>query len=110
MVHFAVGDVVLLPFPYSDQKKTSVRPAFVVQASSHGDALVGMITTHGYGDPLCVAFSEQELRHCHIERPCVVRYSKLITIEPDLFIKKIGSASPEFTRRIHNAIIEWIRD
>ena len=109
MAALAIGNVVLLPFPYSDLKVSSVRPAFVIQITSHGDAVVCMITTQGYGDRNIVTIPPAEQQLSKLNSPSVVRYTKLATVSPKNFCGILGSFSPEFTRAIQATLAYWIQ-
>lgn len=107
---FAVGDIVLVPFPYSDRPTAAVRPALIVQRTDHGDFLICMITTQGYGDSRIVPISGAEQEQCGLIRASVVRYSKIATIAGRVIIKKLGAASPAFILDIKDQISRWISE
>jgi mRNA interferase MazF len=47
----SVGDVVLVPFPFSDLSQSKVRPAIALANTSRGDWILCQITSAMYGDP-----------------------------------------------------------
>ena len=51
MVSFAVKDVVLIPFPFSDLSHAKLRPAVVLAKASKGDWVLCQITSKSYADP-----------------------------------------------------------
>ena len=108
MEKFVVGEVVVLPFPYSDQPKRTVRPALVVQVTSHGDGLICMITTQGYGDKNIVDIPGEEQDQCNLYHAGVVRYTKLTTVAPSQASRAIGSVSASFVALVQNKIAKWL--
>lgn len=54
MVTPAKGEVVLIPFPFSDLSQTKVRPALCLADSGRGDWVLCQITSNPYGDPNAV--------------------------------------------------------
>ena len=46
-----VGDIILIPFPYSDLSKSKRRPALVVADVGRGDYVLSQITSKPYVDP-----------------------------------------------------------
>jgi hypothetical protein len=46
----SVGDVVIIPFPYSDLSQSKRRPALVLAEAGRGDFLLCQITSKQYGD------------------------------------------------------------
>ena len=50
MVTPAAGEVVLIPFPFSDFSQTKVRPAVCLADAGCGDWMLCQITSNPYGD------------------------------------------------------------
>ena len=50
MVAPSAGDVVLVPFPYSDLSQTKVRPAVCLADAGRGDWILCQVTSNSYGD------------------------------------------------------------
>lgn len=47
----SVGDVVIIPFPYSDLSQSKRRPALVLAGVGRGDFVLCQITRKQYDDP-----------------------------------------------------------
>jgi mRNA interferase MazF len=45
---FAAGQVVVLPFPYSDLSNHKLRPGIILAPAGHGDWVVCQITSNPY--------------------------------------------------------------
>jgi hypothetical protein len=54
MVLPSAGEIVLLPFPFSDLSATKVRPAVSLADAGRGDLVLCQITSSSYGDPFAV--------------------------------------------------------
>ena len=52
----SVGDVVIIPFPYSDLTQSKRRPALVLAEVGRGDFLLCQITSKQYGDMQALPF------------------------------------------------------
>lgn len=84
MPNFEVGDVVKVPFPYTDRATRQRRPALVVSAGSiedaHGLLWVLMITSaENRGWPGDVAITE--LAKTGLPMASIIRTAKIATIE-----------------------------
>jgi len=51
MARFVSGDVVVVPFPFTDLTSTKVRPALVLASLSRGDLILCQITSQAAGHP-----------------------------------------------------------
>ena len=54
MVTPTTGEVVLVPFPFSDLSQNKVRPAVCLADAGRGDWVLCQITSSPYGDPAAV--------------------------------------------------------
>ena len=95
--NFKRGDIILVPFPFTDLSTTKQRPALVVSsdalnATSH-DVLVAAITSQ---IPAMLTAEEfmippGDLAACGLPKPSVVRVAKLAALHRQLVIRRIGS-------------------
>ena len=54
MARFVSGDVVVVPFPFTDLSSVKVRPALVLAALTRGDLILCQITSQAAGHPEAV--------------------------------------------------------
>jgi mRNA interferase MazF len=102
MASFEQGDVVRVPFPYTDRSTRQFRPALVVSAprmeSGYGLIWVVMITSaenRGWPDDLPVA----RLSDAGLPAPSVIRPAKIATIEAEQ-ASRLGRISPDLRRKV----------
>ena len=90
------GDVVFVPFPFTDLSSAKQRPALVVSAdvfnSTRDDVLVAAITSQ---IPAQLAVDEfmipaGELAACGLPKPSILKLSKLVALHRQLVIKRVG--------------------
>ena len=51
------GDIVVLPFPFSDLSENKVRPAVVLARANKSDWILCQITSNPYGDAQAVVIA-----------------------------------------------------
>ena len=51
MARFVSGEVVVIPFPFTDLSSVKVRPALVLASLSRGDVILCQITSQSAGHP-----------------------------------------------------------
>jgi len=96
MPTFEQGDVVKVPFPYTDRTRRQHRPALVISTGGiedrHGLLWVAMITSaenRGWPDDVPV----EDLKRSGLPAPSIVRPEKLTTIEAN-DAGKLGTLAP----------------
>lgn len=96
MTGYEFGDIVLIPFPFTDQSSTKRRPAVIISSvayhRSRHDVIVMAITSQP--NPV-TAFGEvavQDWQPAGLLKPSVIK-PVLTTIDPKLVIKKLGRLS-----------------
>lgn len=60
MERFVKGDIVVVPFPFSDLSRSKRRPALVVQHFEGEDLLLAQITSKTVRDNFAISLSENE--------------------------------------------------
>lgn len=103
---FEQGDVIKVPFPYTDRPTRQSRPALVVSGGSlqqrHGLLWVVMITSaHNRGWPGDVPVSN--LDKAGLPAPSVIRSAKIATIESS-DAAKLGRVSGRELKRVAELI------
>ncbi len=96
MTTYKRGDVILVPFPFSNQTATKKRPAVVISATLYNNAsqdiIIMAITSQteklqGIGECLV-----KNWREAGLLKPSAIK-SALSTIEQKLVLKKLGTLS-----------------
>jgi mRNA interferase MazF len=104
------GDVVVVPFPFSDIAVAKARPALVVssaKANERGsETLLAMITTVAAGTRSSDT-GLNDLEDAGLKTPCVVRL-KLFTLDNRLVARRIGRLSSSDRARCGLAIRDLI--
>ena len=108
MAAFRQGDVIKVPFPYTDRPARQSRPALVVSTGgieeAHGLLWVLMITSaENRGWPGDVPVSN--LAVAGLPVPSVVRTAKIATIEAS-DATRLGRVSPALLRQVTNRLAE----
>jgi mRNA interferase MazF len=111
MTPYERGDIVLVPFPFSDQSATKKRPAVVVSSSAYNaaspDIVIMAVTSQtqkstGMGECMII-----EWRAAGLLKPSAIK-SALSTIEQSLVLKKLGKLSFADITTAGNALKELL--
>lgn len=96
MGQFAVGDVILGFFPFSDIVKTGnakKRPCLVVGLEDHGDIIIAQITSKTYASKRAYRLTPLQFKSGGLPVVSYVRPDKLFTTGPILIDRKLGKLS-----------------
>ncbi|MDI3544550.1 MAG: mRNA interferase MazF [Candidatus Woesearchaeota archaeon] len=100
-------DLVLLPFPFSDQTGRKVRPAIVISNDEFNnnseDVLVVAVTSNISKGKYTIPLTNKDLEEGKLNVPCCIKVENILKIEKSMIIKKIGKIKGyklEFIRKI----------
>lgn len=91
---WAAGDVVVLPFPYTDLASEKQRPALVLTPPRYNetqpDVLAAYVTSVKQTGPYAVEITDDEMARGHLVKPSWVRADKVATLDHGLIRKRVG--------------------
>ena len=105
---FAAGQIVILPFPFSDLTARKYRPALLLAAVGKGDWIVCQITSNAYGDQHAVALRDKDFSAGGLRRESFVRPGKLFTAHENLFSDVAGALTHTYLGSLRQAVVEMI--
>jgi mRNA interferase MazF len=105
MVIPKAGNVVVLPFPFSDLTESKVRPVVVLARANQSDWILCQITSNPYGDAQAVIIDKTDFETGMLRLQSYARPSKLFTANEGLMISIEGTLKPEKLAEIRKAII-----
>jgi mRNA interferase MazF len=98
------GDIVLIPFPFTDLSGIKNRPALIL-VDGEIDITVSFITTQLKWQEDADVKIEPSYTN-GIKKTSLVRLSKLTTIDKDLVIGKLGTLSPNELTNVNKNLIK----
>ena len=90
MAGFVKGDVVVVPFPFSDLTRAKRRPALVLATLSGDDLILCQITSQAVRDEYAIPLQDSDLRDGSLKRPGNVRPNRLFTADRGLILYMVG--------------------
>lgn len=104
----SVGEVVLVPFPFSDLSQTKVRPAVCLADADRGDWVLCQVTSNPYGDPLAVSLENSDFASGGLRVLSFARPGKLFTAHSGL-LRSVGVLDPAALTRILDAVVGLLK-
>jgi mRNA interferase MazF len=95
---YVQGDIVSVPFPFTDLSSAKLRPAIVVSNNSidiTGDVIIVMVTSQYKMDGVNIPIGPNDI-DIALPKQSYVRCHRIVTIDNDIIVNKIGSLSAEY--------------
>lgn len=108
MAKFIKGDVVVVPFPFSDLSETKKRPAFVVNALEGNDVILCQITSQTVKDKYSVLIWENDFIAGNLSVNSNIRPNRIFTADKNIILYKVGSIKENKTKEVIEEIIKVI--
>ncbi|WP_295622555.1 MazF family transcriptional regulator [uncultured Lamprocystis sp.] len=102
---FAAGQVVVLPFPFSDLTRNKFRPALLLADVGRGDWIACQITSNAFADTRAIAISQADFVSGGLQRQSYARPGKLFTANETLFFDFAGELQPQVLRHVRHAVV-----
>ena len=101
---FQQKELVLLPYPFSDQGGSKVRPAVIVSNDNFNrrceDCVLVPLTTVIKNEPYSLVLNQDNLESGKLLKQSRIRIDKIFTIKKSLIIMKIGKINNEMLVKI----------
>lgn len=109
------GQIVLVPFPYTDLTRSKLRPVLILRQTSarFDDWLVCMVSSQlqqaepGFDEILMP--EDADFAATGLKAPSILRLSRLAVVDGALMAGSIGAIADERLDRIRRKLAEWIK-
>jgi len=108
MGKFIKGDIVIIPFPFSDLTGNKKRPAFVVADLNGDDIIVCQITSKSKYDTFALSLGMQDFVSGGLPVESFIRPNKIFTATKNIILSVAGHLSEDKNHDVINAIIKII--
>lgn len=109
MGRFVKGDVVVVPFPFSDLSASKRRPALVLVAHNRGDLILCQITSQAFTDEMAITVGVTDYMEGGLKSTSNIRINKLFTADANIILYKAGRLCDNKIIEVIEKITEMIR-
>jgi len=106
---FTAGQVVTLPFPYTDLSPGKLRPVLLLAKAGREDWIVCQITSNPHIDAKAIAIDIGDFAHGGLRHVSYVRPTKLFTAHEALIVADAGVLTPVSLKRVRDAVVAIIQ-
>lgn len=91
MERFVKGDVVVIPFPFSDLTGQKKRPAIVLASLPGNDIILCQITSRFKKDKFAIALSPSDFTRGGLPVLSYIRANRIFTADKNIILRKAGT-------------------
>ncbi|OGI48432.1 MAG: growth inhibitor PemK [Candidatus Muproteobacteria bacterium RBG_16_65_34] len=109
MAKFVRGDVVVVPFPFSDLSQSKRRPALVVVELAGDDLILCQITSQPIKDSYALALDDADFSEGGLKQPSNIRPNRLFTADSHIVLYRTGKLGADKFNQVVEKIIGIVR-
>lgn len=109
MAGFMRGDVVVVPFAFSNLSAAKRRPALVVASLQGDDVILCQITSQAVRDRYAIPLAAADFQSGSLNQPSNIRPNRLFTADSQLILYSIGKLQPLKLTETIEQIVQIIR-
>ncbi len=109
MAGFVKGDVVVIPFPFSNLSDSKRRPAVVLSPLDGDDLILCQITSRQVRDRYAIHLGDEDFATGSLKQPSNVRPNRIFTAERGLVLYRIGNLKLSKLEEIVGRLIEILQ-
>lgn len=110
MGRFVKGDVVVIPFPFSDLSSTKRRPALIVATLRGNDVILCQITGRQLCDEYSIPLIDNDFEDGNLNKDSNIRPNRLFTADENIIAYKAGKISSNKLNNVINKTIEILKN
>lgn len=109
MEKFVKGDIVVIPFPYSDLSNAKKRPAMVLSEMKGDDIILCQITSQFTKDEYAIVLENEDFTEGSLHKTSNIRPNRLFTAEKSIIIRKTGRISKTMFNKVVHQLCGIVR-
>jgi mRNA interferase MazF len=109
LARFVKGDVVVVPFPFSDLTFAKRRPALVIAELEGDDLILCQITSQQIGDRYTVSIEKKDFETGTLKQKSNVRPNRVFTADRHIVLYLVGHLRPDKVSDIIERIVNILR-
>ena len=110
MEEFVKGDVVVLPFPFSNLSTSKKRPALIVGNPEGNDVILAQITTTSKIDDYSIQISNSDFGEGSLNLSSIIKPQRLFTADKSILLYKAGTLNKSKIKEVEKEIIKIITE
>ncbi len=102
MAKFVKGDIVVIPFPFSDLSHAKRRPALVITDLKGEDLILCQITSQKISDTYAISLTSKDFEIGSLKKKSNIRPNRIFTADKHIILYKVGHIKKEKINEVIN--------
>jgi len=108
MGKFVKGEVVVVPFPFSDLSASKRRPALVLVDLPGDDVILCQITSQNVKDSMSIHITTSDITNGTLSNPSNVRPNRLFTADENIILYSLGKLKSDKLNDVVSSIVSMV--
>ncbi len=108
MGKFVKGDIIVIPFPFSDLSGSKRRPALVIADLQGDDIILCQITSQNTRDNYAIPLASTDLKDGSLNVQSNIRPNRIFTADKNIIIYKMATVNDKIVKAVIEKIVEII--
>ena len=108
MGKFVKGDIVVVPFPFSDLSASKRRPALVLVDLPGDDVILCQITSQSVKDNMSIHIETTDVVSGTLSNPSNVRPNRLFTADERIMLYRLGQLKSDKLNEVISGIVSML--
>ncbi|MFH0997054.1 MAG: type II toxin-antitoxin system PemK/MazF family toxin [Pseudomonadota bacterium] len=109
MAKFIKGDIVVIPFPFSDLSQSKRRPALIIATLEGDGAILCQITSKTIKDIYAISIDDSDFDAGNLKQPGNIRPNRLFTADSHIILYRAGHIRNDKMNQVVGKLIEIIQ-
>jgi mRNA interferase MazF len=106
---FIKGDVVVIPFPFSDLSQSKRRPALIIAPLEGDDAILCQITSKTIQDIYAISIDDSDFDAGSLKQSGNIRPNRLFTADSHIILYRAGHIKNDKLNQVIEKLVEIIK-
>jgi mRNA interferase MazF len=91
VAEFVKGDIVVVPFPFSDLTQAKRRPALVIASLEGYDVILCQVTSKTVRDRYSITLEDSDFERGSLKQSSNIRPNRIFTADSHIILYRVGS-------------------
>ena len=109
MAGFIKGEIVVVPFPFSDLSSSKRRPALILADLSGDDIVLCQITSQSSADPNAIQLSTTDFQVGELPKLSYIRPLRIFTADKNIIIRRVGTVKSAYFEKVIDKLVAVLK-